>query len=123
MALAAQSVQLGESEIVVAGGMESMSNCPYLLPQARRGYQLGDATLKDSMICDGLWDAFENFHMGMTAELVAEKYGITRAEQDLYALDSHRKAARARKSCFFESQIVPVESPQKKGEPVLIRHD
>ena len=123
VALAAQSVQLGESEIVVAGGMESMSNCPYLLPQARRGYQLGDATLKDSMICDGLWDAFENFHMGMTAELVAEKYGITRAEQDLYALDSHRKAARARKSCFFESQIVPVEAPQKKGEPVLIRHD
>lgn len=123
VALAAQSVQLGESEIVVAGGMESMSNCPYLLPQARRGYQLGDATLKDSMICDGLWDAFENFHMGMTAELVAEKYGIIRAEQDLYALDSHRKAARARKSCFFESQIVPVEAPQKKGEPVLIRHD
>ena len=123
VALAAQSVQLGESEIVVAGGMESMSNCPYLLLQARRGYQLGDATLKDSMIWDGLWDAFENVHMGMTGEFVAEKYGISRQEQDLYAVGSHQKAARARKLCFFESQILPIEAPQKKGDPVMIRHD
>ena len=78
VALAAQAVQLGESEIVVAGGMESMSNCPYLLPQARTGYRLGDGKLVDSMIHDGLWDAYEDFHMGMTGELVAEKYGITR---------------------------------------------
>jgi acetyl-CoA C-acetyltransferase len=121
--LAAQAVQLGESELVVAGGMESMSNCPYLLPQARKGYQLGDGKVVDAMICDGLWDAHENFHMGITGELVAEKYGITREEQDRFALESHQKAVRARKSCFFESQILPVEAPQKKGEPVVVRHD
>ena len=121
--LAAQAVLLGESEIVVAGGMESMSNCPYLLPQVRKGYQFGDGKVVDAMICDGLWDAHENFHMGMTGELVAEKYGITREEQDRFALDSHQKAVRARKSSFFESQILPLEVPQKKGEPVVVRHD
>lgn len=121
--LAAQAVQLGESEIVVAGGMESMSNCPYLLPQARTGYRLGDGKLVDAMIWDGLWDAYENFHMGLTGELVAEKYGISRDEQDRFAVESHRKAVRARKSCFFESQILPVEVPQKKGDPILIKHD
>jgi acetyl-CoA C-acetyltransferase len=123
VALAAQSVTLGESEIVVAGGMESMSNCPYLLPQARTGYRIGDQKVVDSMICDGLWDAYENFHMGMTAELVADKYKITREEQDRFALESHQKAVRARKSCFLESQILPIEVPQKKGEPVLIKYD
>ncbi len=121
--LAAQAVQLGESEIVVAGGMESMSNCPYLLPQARTGYRIGDQKVVDSMICDGLWDAYENFHMGMTGELVAEKYGITREEQDKFAFESHQKAVRARKSCFLESQILPVEVPQKKGEPLVVRYD
>ena len=121
--LAAQAVQLGESEIVVAGGMESMSNCPYLLPQARTGYRLGDGKLVDAMIWDGLWDAYENFHMGLTGELVAEKYGISREEQDLFAVESHRKAVRARKSCFFESQILPVEVPQKKGDPIVIKYD
>src|SRR5579864_1230542 len=80
VALAAQAVALGESEVVVAGGMESMSNCPYLLPGARNGYRIGNATLVDSMVHDGLWDAYENFHMGMTGELVAEKFGITREE-------------------------------------------
>jgi len=123
VALAAQAVQLGESEIVVAGGMESMSNCPYLLPQARTGYRLGDGKLVDSMIHDGLWDKFEDFHMGMTGELVAEKYGITREEQDRFSFESHQKAVRARKSCFFEAQILPIEVPQKKGEPLLIRYD
>src|SRR5271154_5655485 len=103
VALAAQAVQLGEGEIVVAGGMESMSNAPYLLPQARTGYRLGDGKIIDSMIWDGLWDAYENFHMGMTGELVAEKYGITREEQDRFAVESHQKAIRARKSCFFEA--------------------
>ena len=117
VALAAQAVQLGESEIVVAGGMESMSNCPYLLPQARTGYRIGDQKVVDSMIWDGLWDAYENFHMGITGELVAEKYAITREEQDKFALESHQKAIRARKSCFFESQILPIEVPQKKGDP------
>ena len=123
VALAAQAVQLGESEIVVAGGMESMSNCPYLLPQARTGYRLGDGKLVDSMINDGLWDAYENFHMGMTGELVAEKYGITREEQDRFAVESHQKAVRSRKSCFFEAQILPVEVPQKKGDPIVIKYD
>jgi acetyl-CoA C-acetyltransferase len=123
VALAAQAVQLGESQIVVAGGMESMSNAPYLLPQARTGYRLGDGRLVDSMIHDGLWDAYEDFHMGMTGELVAEKYGISREEQDRFAVESHRKAVRARKSCFFEAQIVPIEVPLKKGEPVVIKYD
>src|SRR6202042_2067419 len=120
VALAAQGVTLGESEIVVAGGMESMSNCPYLLKGARSGYRLGNQELLDSMIVDGLWDVYENFHMGMTGELVAEKYKISRQEQDQFALASHQKAVRAIKSCFVSSQIVPVEIPSKKGEPVVI---
>src|ERR1700739_3697835 len=119
VALASQGVQLGESEIVVAGGMESMSNCPYLLPNARTGYRIGDQKVIDSMIHDGLWDAYEDFHMGMTGELVAEKYGITREEQDKFAVESHKKAVHARKSCFFEAQILPVGVPQKKGEPMV----
>ena len=123
VALAAQAVTLGESEIVVAGGMESMSNCPYLLPQARTGYRIGDGVVVDSMVHDGLWDAYENFHMGMTGELVAEKYGITRAEQDKFAFQSHQKAVRARKSCFFEAQILPIEVPQKKGDAIVIKYD
>jgi len=121
--LAAQGVMLGESEIVVAGGMESMSNCPYLLKGARTGYRLGNAELIDSMICDGLWDVYENYHMGVTAELVAEKYNISREEQDRFALESHQKAVRAIKSCFFGEQIVPVEIPQKKGPAVVIQTD
>ena len=123
VALSAQAVTLGESEIVVAGGMESMSNCPYLLPNARTGYRLGDQKVLDSMIHDGLWDVYEDFHMGMTGELVAEKYKITREEQDRFALESHQKAVRARKSCFLESQILPIEVPQKKGEPFVIKYD
>ena len=121
--LAAQGVMLGEAEIVVAGGMESMSNCPYLLPGARTGYRFGNAEVVDSMVHDGLWDVYNDFHMGITAELVAEKYGITRQEQDQFALESHQRAVRARKSCFIESQILPVEIPQKKGEPVVIKCD
>ncbi|HXW56211.1 MAG TPA: acetyl-CoA C-acetyltransferase [Candidatus Cybelea sp.] len=123
VALAAQAVALGESEMVVAGGMESMSNCPYLLKGARAGFRLGNQEIYDSMITDGLWDAYENYHMGQTAELVAEKYGIGRGEQDQFALGSHQKAVRATKSCFFSEQIVPIEIPQKKGEPVVIRTD
>jgi acetyl-CoA C-acetyltransferase len=123
VALASQAVQLGESEVVVAGGMESMSNCPYLLKGARTGFRLGNQEIFDSMITDGLWDVYENFHMGVTGELVAEKYGITRQEQDQFAFDSHRKAVRAIKSCFFGEQIVPVQIPQKKGEPLIIKTD
>jgi acetyl-CoA C-acetyltransferase len=123
VALAAQAVTLGESEMVVAGGMESMSNCPYLLKGARTGFRLGNQEIYDSMIVDGLWDAYENFHMGQTAELVAEKYKISREEQDRFALESHQKAVRAIKSCFFGEQIVPIEIPQKKGPPVIIKTD
>jgi len=123
VALAAQGVTLGESEIVVAGGMESMSNCPYLLKGARTGFRLGNQDLVDSMINDVLWDVYENFHMGVTGELVAEKYNISRPEQDQFAYESHKKAVRAIKSCFFGEQIVPVEIPQKKGDPVIIKTD
>jgi acetyl-CoA C-acetyltransferase len=121
--LAAQAVQLGESEIVIAGGMESMSNAPYLLPNARTGYRIGDQKVVDAMIWDGLWDAYENFHMGNTGELVADKYSITREEQDKFAFESHQKAVRARKSGFFESQILPIEVSQKKGDPLVIKYD
>ncbi len=123
VALAAQSVILSEAEIVVAGGMESMSNCPYLLPGARAGYRIGNAEVIDSMVRDGLWDVYNDFHMGITAELVAEKYGITRQEQDQFALQSHQRAVAARKSCFIESQILPIEIPQKKGDPVVVKYD
>ena len=123
VALGAQAVQLGESEMVVAGGMESMSNCPYLLPQARTGYRLGNGQIVDSMIHDGLWDVYNDFHMGLTGELVAEKYHITREEQDHYAVESHRKALHAMQSCFFEAQVLPVEVPQKKGAPLVMKKD
>jgi acetyl-CoA C-acetyltransferase len=123
VALAAQGVMLGESDIVVAGGMESMSNCPYLLPDARGGYRIGDRQVVDSMIHDGLWDVYEDFHMGMTGELVAEKYKISREEQDRFALQSHQRAVHAMNSCFVESQILPIDVPQKKGEPIVLRRD
>lgn len=121
--LIAQGVQLGEIEIGVGGGMESMSNCPYLLPGARTGYRLGNGQIIDSMINDGLWDKYNDFHMGMTGELVAEKYKISREEQDRFAVESHQKAVNARKSCLFESQILPIEVPQKKGEPLVVKYD
>ncbi|MGD0760039.1 MAG: acetyl-CoA C-acetyltransferase [Candidatus Sulfotelmatobacter sp.] len=118
VALAAQAVQTGNSSIVVAGGMESMTNAPYLLPQARKGYRLGNAQIVDSMVHDGLWDIFNNYHMGITGENVAEKYAISREEQDEFAVNSHRKALAAIKECRFKSQIIPVEIPaKKKGEP------
>jgi acetyl-CoA C-acetyltransferase len=113
--MAAQGVQLGDSEMVVAGGMESMSNAPYLLPKAREGYRLGNGELIDSMINDGLWCAFENYHMGCTGEVVADEYSITRSQQDEFAVGSHRKAAAAIKAGLFKDEIVSVEIPQKKG--------
>ena len=118
VALAAQAVQTANAEIVVAGGMESMTNCPYLLPQLRQGYRLGHGKALDAMITDGLWDAFEDFHMGMTAELVAERYQISRARQDAYAFESHRHAIDAIKRDRFKNEIVPVAIPQKKGGPI-----
>jgi len=120
VALAAQAVQTGNSSIVVAGGMESMSNAPYLLPQARKGYRLGNAQVVDSMVNDGLWDIYNDYHMGITGENVAEKYGITREEQDEFAVNSHRKAVAAIKECRFKAQIVPVEIPAKKGAAPII---
>jgi acetyl-CoA C-acetyltransferase len=121
VALAAQGIQTGNSTLVVAGGMESMTNAPYLLPQARKGYRLGDAQIVDSMVHDGLWDIYNDYHMGMTGENVAEKYGITREEQDQFAVNSHRKAVAAIKECRFKSQVVPVELPaKKKGTPPVI---
>ena len=125
VALAAQAIQTENSSIVVAGGMESMTNAPYLLPQARKGYRLCNAQIVDSIVNDGLWDIYNNYHMGVTGENVAEKYGITREEQDEFALNSHRKALAAIKECRFKSQIVPVElAPKKKGgTPVIFDKD
>src|SRR5215467_10600216 len=121
VALAAQAIETGNSSIVVAGGMESMTNTPYLLPQARKGYRLGNSTIVDSMVHDGLWDIYNDYHMGITGENVAEKYGIAREEQDEFALNSHRKAVAAINECRFKAQIVPVELPAKmKGAPPVI---
>jgi acetyl-CoA C-acetyltransferase len=121
--MAAQGVQLGDSEMVVAGGMESMSNAPYLVPKAREGYRLGNGELIDAMIHDGLWCAFENYHMGCTGEVVADEYKIGRAEQDEFATNSHRKAAAAIKAGKFKDEIVPVEIKQKKGPALLFDTD
>src|SRR6266436_2838305 len=125
VALAAQAIQTGNAEIVVAGGMESMTNAPYLLPQARKGYRLGNSQIIDSVVNDGLWDIYNNYHMGMTGENVAEKHSITREQQDEYALNSHRKAVAAMKEGRFDSQIVPVELPAKKktDPPALFTKD
>jgi acetyl-CoA C-acetyltransferase len=121
VALAAQAVQTGNSSIVVAGGMESMTNAPYLLPQARKGYRLGNGKVIDSMVHDGLWDIYNDYHMGVTGENVAEKYGISREQQDEFAVNSHRKAIAAWKECRFKSQIAAVELPaKKKGEASVV---
>ena len=116
VALAVQAIQTANAEIVVAGGMESMTNAPYLLPQARAGFRMGDGRVVDAMIHDGLWDVYNNYHMGQTAENVAEKYGIGREEQDAYALHSHRKAAQAWKEGRFRPEVVAVELPAKKKD-------
>ena len=121
--MAAQGVQLGDSEMVVAGGMESMSNAPYLIPKAREGYRLGNGELVDSMINDGLWCAFGNYHMGCTGEVVAEEYRIGRSEQDEFATNSHRKAAAAIKAGRFKDEIVPIEIPQRKGAAIVFDTD
>jgi acetyl-CoA C-acetyltransferase len=123
VALAAQAIQLGHADVVVAGGMESMSNAPYLIPGARRGLKMGDAKLVDSMVHDGLWCACDDQHMGMTAELVAEKHNITRAEQDAYALESHRHAAAAWAAGHFDAEVMPIEIPQRNSAPFIFRVD
>ncbi len=121
--MAAQGIQLGDTDLVVAGGMESMSNAPYLLPKAREGYRLGNGDLVDAMINDGLWCSFDNQHMGCTGEVVADRFSVSRAEQDAYALKSHQKAAEAIKAGKFKDEIIPVEIPQKKGPATIFDTD
>lgn len=123
VALAVQSIQIEEKNIVVAGGMESMSKAPHLLWGVREGVKFGDVKMKDAMILDGLWCAFDDTHMGMTGEVVAEKYGATREEQDEYAFSSHQKAVHAIEKGYMKEEIVPVEVPQKKGDPVIFSVD
>ena len=123
VALAAQSIAQGDADIIVAGGMESMSNAPYLLPTARKGMRMGNASAVDSMVQDGLWCACDNQHMGMTGELVAEKHSITREQQDAYALASHQKAAAAWAAGRFNDEVVPVEIKSKKGSFTITRDE
>jgi len=121
--LAAQGVATGDSEVVVAGGMESMSNCPYLLPSVREGLRLGHGETIDSMIYDGLWDPYEDYHMGCTGEIVADKHGVSRRQQDEYALESHRRAIAAIKAGRFKDEILPVPIPRRKGDPAMFDTD
>ncbi len=121
--LAAQAIRAGDAHVVVAGGMESMTNAPYLLPEARAGVRLGHGKLIDSMVHDGLWDIYNDFHMGITGERVAEKYDVTRAAQDEFAAESHRRAAEATKAGRFEAEKFPVPVPQRKGEPLPFTTD
>jgi acetyl-CoA C-acetyltransferase len=121
--LAAQGIAVGDIDVAVAGGMESMSNCPYLLPRAREGLRMGNAQLLDSMITDGLWCAFEQVHMGNAGEVVAEQYHVGRRAQDEYAARSHQKAARATAEGAFKDEILPISIPQKKGPPAVMDRD
>jgi acetyl-CoA C-acetyltransferase len=121
--LAAQGIATGDIEIAVAGGMESMSNAPYLLPRVREGLRMGNGTLVDSMVNDGLWCAFEKCHMGMSGEVVAETYSVSRCEQDQYAADSHRKAAHATREGWFKDEILSISVPQKKGGAIVVDRD
>jgi len=121
--LAVQGIAAGDIDVAVAGGMESMSNCPYLLPTAREGMRMGNAEALDAMIHDGLWCSLENWSMGLACEAVVDKYGVTREDQDAFAASSHHKAAQAIRECWFKDEILPVEIPQRKGDPVRLEHD
>lgn len=121
--LATQAIKCGDAHVIVAGGMESMSMAPYYLPRARTGYRMGHAELLDGMIYDGLWCSFGDYHMGVAAEVIAEKFNVTREEQDEYAVGSHKKAVAAIKGGKFKKEIVPVEVPQRKGDPIVIDTD
>lgn len=121
--LAAQAIKLGDAEMVVAGGMESMSNAPYLLPGARKGQRLGHGKMIDSMVNDGLWDCYNDFHMGNTGELVSDKYKVSREDQDEFAYNSHRKAVAAIESGAFKDEIAPITVPQRKGDPIVVDTD
>lgn len=121
--LAAQAIMLGEADIILAGGAENMSMAPYILPKARWGYRMGDGAVVDTMVSDGLTDIFNNYHMGITAENIAEQWNITRKDQDEFSLRSQNRAEKAIKEGRFKDEIVPVEIPQKKGDPVVIDTD
>jgi acetyl-CoA C-acetyltransferase len=121
--LADQGIRVGDIDVAVAGGMESMSGCPYLMPPVREGLRMGNAEVVDSMINDGLWCAFEQWHMGNSGEVVAEEYKVGRAAQDAYAANSHQKAARATESGAFTDEILPIAIPQKKGDPLVVDRD
>jgi acetyl-CoA C-acetyltransferase len=121
--LAAQSIALGDNDLIVAGGMESMSNAPYLLMQGRDGYRMGNGTVIDAMVHDGLWCTFDNWHMGETGEVVSERYGVTRAKQDEYAVSSQQKAVAAINAGKFKDEICRVEIPQRTGEPLIFDTD
>lgn len=121
--LAAQAIQLGDADVAVAGGMESMSQTPYYLEKARFGYRLGNATLYDHMIHDGLWDLLNDFHMGVSNELCSEKYNVTREDQDRYAVESYRRALSAIEAGKFKQEILPISIPQKKGKPLVFDRD
>jgi acetyl-CoA C-acetyltransferase len=123
VALAAQSVMLGDADVIVAGGMESMSNIPYALPQARDGYKMGHVQMLDLLIHDGLWCPFENWQMGQTGEVVAEKHQITREQQDDFAFNSHRKAHEAQQAGRFKDEMIPITIPQRKGDPIVLDYD
>lgn len=123
VSMATQFIMLGDADVILAGGVESMSNAPYILPNARWGYRMGDGKIVDSMIKDGLWDAFNDYHMGITAENIAEQWGLTREEQDEFALNSQLKTEAAQKSGRFKDEIVPVVIPQKKGDPIIVDSD
>jgi acetyl-CoA C-acetyltransferase len=121
--LAAQGIAVGDVDVVVAGGMESMSHCPYLLPRAREGWRMGHAEVIDSMIHDGLWCSFEQCHMGNAGEVVAETYAVGREAQDAYAARSHQRAAAATSAGYFKDEMLPIAVPQKKGAPVVVDRD
>ncbi|MFA9435368.1 MAG: acetyl-CoA C-acetyltransferase [Deltaproteobacteria bacterium] len=121
--LAAQAIQIGDTDVAVAGGMESMSQAPYYLEKARFGYRLGNATLHDHMLHDGLWDIVNDFHMGMSNELCSEKYNASREDQDRYAAESYRRALMAIEAGRFQDEIVAVSIPQRKGDPILFSQD
>ncbi len=121
--LAAQGIATGDADVVVAGGMESMSNCPHLIPKAREGLRMGDAAVLDAMMHDGLWCSLENWSMGLAGEAVAERYGVSRADQDAFAAKSHHRAAAAIRECWFKDEILPVEIPQRKGDPIRLQYD
>jgi acetyl-CoA C-acetyltransferase len=121
--LGAQAIMTGDADIIVAGGQESMSNTPYLLEKARTGYGMGHGTLVDSMIKDGLWDVYHQYHMGVAAELCASELNITREMQDAFAVESYKRAIAAQDQGIFDEEMIPVEIPQKKGDPVLVKAD